>query len=37
MIRPTLGEASGAMRLVPGAGRMLGNQFPMQVITHAIK
>ena len=37
MIHPTLGEASGAIHLVPSAGLMLGNQFPMQVIMHAIK
>lgn len=37
MIHPTLQEASGAMRLVPRAGWMLGNQFPVQVIMHAIK
>ena len=37
MIHPTLWEASGAIRWVPRAGLMLGNQFPMQVIMHAIK
>ena len=33
----TLQEALGAISWVPSAGLMLENQFPMQVIMHAIK